>query len=184
MKVPAELLTPFRRAPGRALMLGHVHPDADELCSTEYDDDCEGGANEADAVDAPTWYEDFDEDTFGNPLETLVQCTQPVGYVEDDTDCNDEAGTVHPDADDVACDGFDNDCDPLTFEASAFEVNGAPGTGSLATAGPARRYAALRPRRTTSRCSSTGTSRYVSRIASSACARSPADDLWMSTSIW
>ena len=31
MSVPAELLAPFRRAPGRALMLGHVHPDADVL---------------------------------------------------------------------------------------------------------------------------------------------------------
>jgi phosphoesterase RecJ-like protein len=31
MSVPAELLTPFRRPPGRALMLGHVHPDADVL---------------------------------------------------------------------------------------------------------------------------------------------------------
>jgi phosphoesterase RecJ-like protein len=29
--VPAELLAPLRRAPGRALMLGHVHPDADVL---------------------------------------------------------------------------------------------------------------------------------------------------------
>jgi bifunctional oligoribonuclease and PAP phosphatase NrnA len=31
MSVPAELLAPFRRPPGRALMLGHVHPDADVL---------------------------------------------------------------------------------------------------------------------------------------------------------
>jgi bifunctional oligoribonuclease and PAP phosphatase NrnA len=29
--VPSEVLTPFRRPPGRALMLGHVHPDADVL---------------------------------------------------------------------------------------------------------------------------------------------------------
>ena len=28
---PADVLAPFRRAPGRALMLGHVHPDADVL---------------------------------------------------------------------------------------------------------------------------------------------------------
>ena len=28
---PDDALTPFRRAPGRALMLGHVHPDADVL---------------------------------------------------------------------------------------------------------------------------------------------------------
>ncbi|MEX2145925.1 MAG: bifunctional oligoribonuclease/PAP phosphatase NrnA [Candidatus Rokuibacteriota bacterium] len=29
--VPAEVRAPFERAPGRALMLGHVHPDADVL---------------------------------------------------------------------------------------------------------------------------------------------------------
>jgi phosphoesterase RecJ-like protein len=29
--VPAEVLAPFSRTPGRALMLGHVHPDADVL---------------------------------------------------------------------------------------------------------------------------------------------------------
>jgi len=29
--LPQELLAPFRRSPGRALMLGHVHPDADVL---------------------------------------------------------------------------------------------------------------------------------------------------------
>ena len=28
---PSDVLAPFRRAPGRALMLGHVHPDADVL---------------------------------------------------------------------------------------------------------------------------------------------------------
>jgi phosphoesterase RecJ-like protein len=31
VNVPADVLAAFRRAPGRALMLGHVHPDADVL---------------------------------------------------------------------------------------------------------------------------------------------------------
>jgi phosphoesterase RecJ-like protein len=31
MSVPPAVLAPFRRPPGRALMLGHVHPDADVL---------------------------------------------------------------------------------------------------------------------------------------------------------
>jgi phosphoesterase RecJ-like protein len=31
MSVPPDVLAPFRRPPGRALMLGHVHPDADVL---------------------------------------------------------------------------------------------------------------------------------------------------------
>jgi bifunctional oligoribonuclease and PAP phosphatase NrnA len=31
VSVPGDVLAPFRRPPGRALMLGHVHPDADVL---------------------------------------------------------------------------------------------------------------------------------------------------------
>lgn len=31
MSVPGDVVAPFRRPPGRALMLGHVHPDADVL---------------------------------------------------------------------------------------------------------------------------------------------------------
>ena len=31
VRVPADVIAAFDRAPGRALMLGHVHPDADVL---------------------------------------------------------------------------------------------------------------------------------------------------------
>jgi len=43
-----------------------------------------------------TYYRDADNDTYGNPLVTTVSCTGvPVGYVANNTDCNDADGTKH-----------------------------------------------------------------------------------------
>ncbi|MCF8276603.1 MAG: BspA family leucine-rich repeat surface protein [Flavobacteriales bacterium] len=36
-----------------------------------------------------TWYADTDSDGFGDALSTQVACTQPSGYVANDTDCDD-----------------------------------------------------------------------------------------------
>ncbi len=36
-----------------------------------------------------TWYEDIDEDGFGNPDVSRESCEQPTGYVADNTDTND-----------------------------------------------------------------------------------------------
>ena len=38
---------------------------------------------------------DADGDGFGNPSDTIVQCSQPADYVLDNTDCNDSDQTVH-----------------------------------------------------------------------------------------
>jgi hypothetical protein len=47
-----------------------------------------------------TYYRDFDNDTFGNPLDTIASCDgAPAGYVLNNTDCNDNdntANTVYP----------------------------------------------------------------------------------------
>jgi hypothetical protein len=54
--------------------------------------------DDADPLELPgqTWYEDFDNDTFGNPSVSLVQCTQPATYVLDNTDCDDTDSDEFP----------------------------------------------------------------------------------------
>ena len=73
-------------------------------------------------VNTPTlWYADSDGDTFGNPSVSQSACTQPGGYVANNTDCNDGNGSIqgpHTYYVDVDGDGFTSGesallCNPL-----------------------------------------------------------------------
>ncbi len=85
--------------------------DQDGLVDCD-DPDCSGQAvcTEEDTGCEPlTWYQDSDADGFGSETTTQA-CSQPSGYVDDSSDCDDTDAAIHPDADEV-CDGADNDCD-------------------------------------------------------------------------
>jgi hypothetical protein len=56
------------------------------------------------------YYADADQDGYGNPNEYVHDHSVPVGYVEDNSDCNDNDADTHPGATEF-CDGNDNDCD-------------------------------------------------------------------------
>ncbi len=88
-----------------------VHPGADESCNGE-DDDCDTDVDEADAIDALTWYADTDGDGYGDPDNTTPACELPAGYLADDNDCDDTRADANPLADEV-CNGVDDDCDAL-----------------------------------------------------------------------
>ncbi|OQX25624.1 MAG: hypothetical protein BWK80_14600 [Desulfobacteraceae bacterium IS3] len=49
-----------------------------------------------DPEECSNWYRDADNDGFGNPNDSIAECTQPTGYVSDNTDCNDGNTAEHP----------------------------------------------------------------------------------------
>jgi hypothetical protein len=65
-----------------------------------------------------TWYRDMDGDTFGNPAMTQQACSPPVGYVANNTDCDDNDPLEKPGQiwyDDTDNDGYgQTGASPLT----------------------------------------------------------------------
>ncbi len=103
-----------------------INPDADELCNG-VDDDCDEDVDEDDALDAAIWYGDGDGDGYGDPDSTTSACSQPSGYVDDATDCDDGDPAVFPgglehlgDSDDGDCDG-----DPEAFSFALHDTRSA-----------------------------------------------------------
>jgi len=108
-----------------------VNPGATEIPGNGKDDDCNPATPDVPAVDSdgdgvydasdncptvynptqviPTWYRDADSDTFGDPGNTTSACTQPAGYVTNNTDCDDTDASIHPGATED-CDRTDNNC--------------------------------------------------------------------------
>ncbi len=83
-----------------------VFPDAVEICN-EIDDNCNGFVDDG----AETlYYNDADNDGFGDPLLSVFDCPAPFGYVNNDTDCNDSNASVYPGSTEV-CNYIDDNCD-------------------------------------------------------------------------
>ncbi len=92
-----------------------ISPDGAEVCDGK-DNDCDGLVDDDDdSVDITTaslFYTDADRDGYGD-AETPVFACEPVdGLVDDNTDCDDDDGSIHPAALEI-CDDLDNDCDGL-----------------------------------------------------------------------
>ncbi|MEN0064417.1 MAG: MopE-related protein [Myxococcota bacterium] len=98
-----------------------VNPDATEVCDS-IDNNCDATIDEPTASDASTWYADTDADGFGNAAVNQIACNQPGGFVANNTDCDDGAAAVNPDATEV-CNAIDDNCDTMIDDASSADAS-------------------------------------------------------------
>ena len=85
-----------------------VNPGAQEVCNG-FDDDCDG---EIDEGVKDTFYADADGDGYGDAASSTTACTAPEGYVENADDCDDTNADINPGAEEIPCNGVDENCDP------------------------------------------------------------------------
>jgi hypothetical protein len=97
---------------GGSLVCVSTTSSSAEICDG-LDNDCDGERDETDALDPKIWYLDADGDGFGDVNSPLDACDLPLGYVSDNTDCNDDpnsgGASDYPGAVE-RCDGRDNNC--------------------------------------------------------------------------
>jgi hypothetical protein len=94
----------------------NINPNATEICNTS-DDDCDGLVNEG--ISFITYYADNDADGFGNPNASLSACSPPVGYVTNNSDCNDANAIIKPGAVEL-CNLVDDNCNGQVNEGLVF----------------------------------------------------------------
>jgi gliding motility-associated-like protein len=82
-----------------------VNPFSNEICNNA-DDNCNGQIDEG---VLNTYYFDNDGDTFGNPNNATSACIQPIGYVSNGNDCNDNAANINNAAAEF-CNQIDDNC--------------------------------------------------------------------------
>jgi hypothetical protein len=96
----------------------NVHPDAQEVCYNDIDDNCNGIEDEEGATSGRVWYADLDGDGFGDNGITIEACEQPENYAENKWDCNESDPAINPAASEI-CDYIDNDCDGEIDESTS-----------------------------------------------------------------
>jgi hypothetical protein len=90
-----------------------------ELCTTSFDDDCDGSNNDIGATGCTTYYLDHDDDTYGVTTDTQCRCAPTGEYTATrGGDCADSNAARNPAATEQ-CNGIDDDCNASTADGDA-----------------------------------------------------------------
>ncbi|MEW5801914.1 MAG: MopE-related protein [bacterium] len=90
-----------------------IHPGASEICDDGIDNNCDGIADNG---SVKRYYHDKDNDGFGDPSDSMFfnECSGHPNYVENARDCNDSNSAINPSAQEIHCNGLDDDCTSST----------------------------------------------------------------------
>lgn len=69
------------------------------------------------------YYADRDNDGFGDAFNLVFSCSQPTGFVTDNTDCNDNNTNANPGATEI-CNYIDDNCDGNIDEGFDLDLDG------------------------------------------------------------
>ncbi len=102
-----------------------INPGTPELCSTLADDDCDGSANDENAIGCKKFGVDADGDNYTDKTSAnkcLCKAEPPLTGLNGG-DCNDKNKLVNPAISEL-CDGVDNNCDGKTDEGCDDDQDG------------------------------------------------------------
>ncbi len=88
-----------------------------EICD-ELDNNCNSQADEGVTT---TYYQDIDNDAYGNSTVTIEACSLPFGYAGQNSDCNDLNSYINPAAAEL-CNGIDDNCNITVDEGFTNEA--------------------------------------------------------------
>jgi hypothetical protein len=88
-----------------------IHPGATEIPGDGIDQDCDG----SDLSSLATYYQDSDNDGYGDPGSPYETTSQPWGYVTNSSDCNDYDSSIHPGVTE-SHNGIDDNCNGVVDE--------------------------------------------------------------------
>jgi len=87
-----------------------INPGAAEVCNG-IDENCNGSIDEG--LPVTQYFQDLDNDGFGNTSVTITNCNRPLGFVALSGDCNDNNAQINPGATEIPGNGIDENCDGI-----------------------------------------------------------------------